>query len=65
MDFRAGKVTDPNPLLHRALLRLPVDEEKHQADDDERLDEGREEEYDLQVVAAALPFVSWLPGVQA
>lgn len=51
------EITDLDPLLLRRLLWLPVDEEEHQADDDQRLDQRGKEEDDPHVVAAALPFV--------
>lgn len=40
--------------LGRRVLPVAVDQEEHQADDNEGLDEGGEEEDDAQVVAAAL-----------
>lgn len=42
-----------DPTHRRRVLLLPVDEEEHEADDDERLDQGREEEHDPHVVTAA------------
>lgn len=51
------EITDLDPLLLCRLLWLPVDEEEHQADDDQRLDQRGKEEDDPHVVAAALPFV--------
>lgn len=47
--------------LGRRVLGLAVDEEEHQADDDERLDERGEEEGDAHVVAAAPALVLHLP----
>lgn len=50
------QLTDLDPFICCSLLRLSVDDKKHQADDDERLDERRKEEDDPHVVAAALRF---------
>lgn len=65
--MQEGEASDLDPHLLCGLLRLPVDEEEHQADDDQRLDQRGEEEDDLHVVAAALPsgLVQRLPRLLA
>lgn len=52
--FTDKQITHLNPLLHCRLLWLSIDEEEHQADDDQRLDQRGKQEDNPHVVAAAL-----------
>lgn len=62
-----GEITHLDPLLLCRLLWLSIDEEEHQADDDQRLDQRGKEEDNPHVVATALSFglVQGLPCLQA
>lgn len=56
MVIMQEEITYLDPLLLCRLLRLSIDEEEHQADDDQRLDQRGKEEDDPHVVATALSF---------